>query len=148
MNTYLLSRKSQEESAAIFLSKIEDSCLSIPSSTDYFPTSSLKEKITPSSLFPRKKIFSEETFEKLKEQILFFIFFFQRGSYEQFMASAELKARGWRFYKPIQSWLKGETDFENSMEESVEGIFSVFSLNSFSIAEKTMTLRLSELEID
>ena len=40
---------------------------------------------------------------------LFFAFYFQQGTYQQYLASQVLKKRGWEFHIRFQTWIKKET---------------------------------------
>lgn len=48
----------------------------------------------PSAVFEDPAIF-----EKFEADTLFFIFYYQQGSYQQYLASRELKKQSWRFHK-------------------------------------------------
>ena len=47
-----------------------------------------------------------EHVEGLEEDTLFFIFYYQQGTYEQFLAGRELKRRSWRFHKKYMTWFQ------------------------------------------
>lgn len=39
---------------------------------------------------------------------LFFAFYYQCGTYQQYLAAIELKKRGWQFHNRFQTWIKKE----------------------------------------
>mmetsp|Transcript_27346 Transcript_27346/g.41589 ORF Transcript_27346/g.41589 Transcript_27346/m.41589 type:complete len:89 (+) Transcript_27346:1668-1934(+) len=46
--------------------------------------------------FPSNQMFARENnFKQLDEESLFFAFYYQQGSYQQYLAALELKRRGW-----------------------------------------------------
>jgi len=57
--------------------------------------------------FPKTKMFTRENnFKQLDVESLFFAFYFQQGSYQQYLSAIELKRRGWKFHIRFQTWLK------------------------------------------
>ncbi len=45
-------------------------------------------------------------YEKLDAETLFFIFYNQPGSYQQYLAARELKRQAWRFHKQHSAWFQ------------------------------------------
>ena len=45
-------------------------------------------------------------FEKLDIDTLFFIFYYQQGTYQQYLAARELKKQSWRFHKKYMTWFQ------------------------------------------
>jgi CCR4-NOT transcription complex subunit 3 len=45
-------------------------------------------------------------FEKFDPDTLFFIFYYQQGTRQQYMAARELKRQGWRFHKKYLTWFQ------------------------------------------
>lgn len=45
---------------------------------------------------------------------LFFAFYYQQGTYQQYLAALELKKRGWEFHIRFQTWIKKEVTQEYS----------------------------------
>jgi len=45
-------------------------------------------------------------FDRFDVDTLFFIFYFQKDTYEQYLAAKELKKRAWRFHKKYLTWFK------------------------------------------
>ncbi len=46
------------------------------------------------------------TYAKLDTEALFFAFYYQPGSYQQFLAAKELKRQSWRYHKGQRSWFQ------------------------------------------
>jgi len=55
----------------------------------------------PSSVFDNPSIF-----EKLGTDCLFFIFYYQQGTYQQYLAARELKKQSWRYHKKYMTWFQ------------------------------------------
>ncbi|KAI8828127.1 hypothetical protein BC829DRAFT_412294, partial [Chytridium lagenaria] len=66
----------------------------------YFPD-------TPLAVFENPAIF-----EMFDLDTLFFIFYYQQGTYQQYLAARELKKHAWRFHKKYQTWKKNDFRFE------------------------------------
>jgi CCR4-NOT transcriptional regulation complex NOT5 subunit len=64
--------------------------------------------ILPSNAVPQKlPIFDNPAlYEKLDAETLFFIFYNQPGSYQQFLAARELKRQAWRYHKQHGAWFQ------------------------------------------
>ena len=45
-------------------------------------------------------------FEKLETEALFFAFYYQPESYQQFLAARELKRQSWRYHKQHGAWFQ------------------------------------------
>ena len=46
------------------------------------------------------------TYAKLDTEALFFAFYYQPGTYQQFLAAKELKRQSWRYHKGQRSWFQ------------------------------------------
>lgn len=55
---------------------------------------------------PAPRLESSEVFERMDVETLFFVFFHQPGTYQQFLAARELKRHDWRFHKEHQVWMQ------------------------------------------
>lgn len=55
----------------------------------------------PSAAFEKPQIF-----EKLNTDTLFLIFYYQQGSYQQYLAARELKRQSWRYHKKYMTWFQ------------------------------------------
>lgn len=45
-------------------------------------------------------------FEKLDTESLFFAFYYQPGTYQQYLAARELKRQSWRYHKQHAAWFQ------------------------------------------
>lgn len=55
----------------------------------------------PASAFEKPQMF-----EKLNTDTLFLIFYYQQGSYQQYLAARELKRQSWRYHKKYMTWFQ------------------------------------------
>lgn len=46
------------------------------------------------------------TYAKLDTEALFFAFYYQPGTYQQYLAAKELKRQSWRYHKGQRSWFQ------------------------------------------
>ncbi|CAI5735095.1 unnamed protein product [Hyaloperonospora brassicae] len=76
---------------------------------------------TPSTLFSSPVIF-----EKLDVDTLFFIFYYQQGSYQQYLAARELKRRTWGYHKKYKTWFKRHEEPQVTGEDYEQGTFVYF----------------------
>ncbi|RLN95629.1 hypothetical protein BBJ28_00020450 [Nothophytophthora sp. Chile5] len=76
---------------------------------------------TPSTLFASAPIF-----EKLDVDTLFFIFYYQQGSYQQYLAARELKRRTWGYHKKYKTWFKRHEEPQVTGEDYEQGTFVYF----------------------
>uniref|UniRef100_M4BBU7 NOT2/NOT3/NOT5 C-terminal domain-containing protein n=1 Tax=Hyaloperonospora arabidopsidis (strain Emoy2) TaxID=559515 RepID=M4BBU7_HYAAE len=76
---------------------------------------------TPSTLFSSAAIF-----EKLDVDTLFFIFYYQQGSYQQYLAARELKRRTWGYHKKYKTWFKRHEEPQLTGEDYEQGTFVYF----------------------
>jgi CCR4-NOT transcription complex subunit 3 len=65
-------------------------------------------------------------FEKFDPDTLFFIFYYQQGTYQQYLAARELKRQGWRFHKKYLTWFQRHEDPKVSTDEYETGTFVYF----------------------
>jgi CCR4-NOT transcriptional regulation complex NOT5 subunit len=59
--------------------------------------------------FPRQQhpvVDNPALFRRLDPECLFFAFYFQPDSYQQFLAAGELKRQSWRFHKHHHAWFQ------------------------------------------
>lgn len=45
-------------------------------------------------------------FDKLNTDTLFLIFYYQQGTYQQYLAARELKKQSWRYHKKYMTWFQ------------------------------------------
>lgn len=75
----------------------------------------------PASVFDSRAIF-----EKFDPDTLFFIFYYQQGTYQQYLASRELKRQGWRFHTKYLTWFQRHEEPKVSTDEYETGTFVYF----------------------
>jgi CCR4-NOT transcription complex subunit 3 len=78
------------------------------------------------STFPKKPLFNNAFLKKLDIDTLFFMFYHQQGTYQQYLAAKELKSKGWLFHKRFQSWFLRQGDPKLSAADREKGSFMYF----------------------
>ncbi|KAJ0396641.1 hypothetical protein ATCC90586_002029 [Pythium insidiosum] len=119
------------EEQRLILRMIDESFLFIPDSRDsekpnrYVPRNPYPTPpafpTTPSTLFENSKVF-----EKLDVDTLFFIFYYQQGSYQQYLAARELKRRTWGYHKKYKTWFKRHEEPQITGDDYEQGTFVYF----------------------
>jgi len=113
-----------------FFTMMEASYKNLPRDTDYLPIALSKEKINTKTVFPKRKIVEEALFEKLDIDTLFFIFYFQKGTYEQYLAAKELKKKTWRYHKKYCTWFKRLEAPRVTTEDFEQGTYAFFDYDA------------------
>ncbi|KAI0566813.1 CCR4-NOT complex subunit 2/3/5 [Gracilaria domingensis] len=93
------------------------------------PTHAARNPAAVPSCFPSvaASIFeSEEIFARFEPDTLFFIFYYQQGTFQQYLAARELKRQGWRFHKKYLTWFQRHEDPKVSTDEFETGTFIYF----------------------
>lgn len=85
-----------------------------------YPTSSVFPS-TPSNLFDHSAVF-----EKFDTDTLFFIFYYQQGTYQQYLAARELKKQTWAYHKKYMTWFKRHEEPKVTTEEYEQGTYVYF----------------------
>mmetsp|Transcript_65003 Transcript_65003/g.153629 ORF Transcript_65003/g.153629 Transcript_65003/m.153629 type:complete len:588 (+) Transcript_65003:41-1804(+) len=75
---------------------------------------------------PRPPFDNPALFERLDPDTLFFIFYYQPGTYQQFLAARELKKHGWRFHKKYLTWFQRHEEPEQTSTEFEQGTYVYF----------------------
>lgn len=75
----------------------------------------------PSSVFDKANIFL-----KFDPDTLFFIFYYQQGTLQQYLAAKELKRQGWRFHKKYLTWFQRHDEPKVVNDEAETGTFIYF----------------------
>ncbi|KAF0709032.1 hypothetical protein AaE_013008 [Aphanomyces astaci] len=75
----------------------------------------------PSPLFETPAVF-----EKLDLDTLFFIFYYQQGSYQQYLAALQLKKQAWGYHKKYKTWFKRHEEPQMTGEDFEQGTFVYF----------------------
>ena len=119
------------EAAAANLSQLNESFATMPTSTDserqrqYTPRNpypiSASYPSTPSPVFDHPAIF-----EKLGTDCLFFIFYYQQGTYQQYLAARELKKQSWRYHKKYMTWFQRHEEPKVTTDEYEQGTYVYF----------------------
>ncbi|KAG0280184.1 general negative regulator of transcription subunit 5 [Linnemannia exigua] len=86
-----------------------------------YPTPSYYPQIPPPNLFE-----SSATFEKIDIDTLFFIFYYQQGSYQQYLAARELKKQSWRFHKKYLTWFQRHEEPKAITDDYEQGTYIYF----------------------
>eukprot|EP00128_Syssomonas_multiformis_P010288 Colp12_sorted_trinity150504_noHs@20089 len=84
----------------------------------YYPQS-------PASIFDNPKIFSQ-----FDVDTLFLIFYYQQGTYQQYLAARELKAQSWRFHKKYSTWFQRHEEPKQITDEYEQGTYVYFDYES------------------
>lgn len=87
----------------------------------YFPTPSYYPQE------PMTKAFnSSEIFSKMDVDTLFYIFYYRQGTYQQYLAACELKARSWRFHKRFLTWFQRHEEPKVINNDYEQGTYRYF----------------------
>ena len=79
----------------------------------------------PSAIFDNPNIF-----EKLGTDCLFFIFYYQQGTYQQYLAARELKKQSWRYHKKYMTWFQRHEEPKITTDEYEQGTYIYFDYES------------------
>ena len=64
-------------------------------------------------------------YRKVDPDVLFFIFFYQQGTYQQYLAAKELKAQKWRYHPQHQTWFQKHESQKAPSDQEI-GTYSYF----------------------
>ncbi|KAI8988957.1 Not1 N-terminal domain, CCR4-Not complex component-domain-containing protein [Pilobolus umbonatus] len=67
-----------------------------------------------------------DLFDKFDMDTLFYIFYYQQGTYQQYLAAKELKKQSWRFHKKYLTWFQRHEEPKIITEEYEEGTYIYF----------------------
>jgi len=83
---------------------------------------------TPSSFpqTPAPVFDSPAVFDKFDTDSLFFIFYYQQGTYQQYLAARELKKQSWRYHKKYLTWFQRHEEPKVTAEEYEQGTYVYF----------------------
>lgn len=79
---------------------------------------------------PPPVIESGVLFERLPADSLFFAFYHQQGSYQQFLAAKQLKKQSWRFHKKYMTWFQRHEEPKVTSDDYEEGTYVYFDYES------------------
>lgn len=98
-----------------------------------------KEPFPTPSYYPSQPldIFNEaEAMEKMEIDTLFYIFYYQKGTYQQFLASRELKKQAWRFHKRYLTWFQRHEEPKVITDEYESGTYRYFDFEASWVQRK------------
>ena len=61
-------------------------------------------------------------FGRFDTDTLFYIFYYQVGTYQQYLAAEELKKRAWRFHKQYLTWFQRANEPQIITPEYEQGV--------------------------
>lgn len=67
---------------------------------------------------------------KVDQDALFYSFYYQQGTYQQYLAAKELKATSWRFHKQYQTWFQRHEEPQQITEDFERGTYRFFDYES------------------
>lgn len=79
----------------------------------------------PSPLFDKPGVY-----DKMDADTLFFIFYYQAGTYAQYLAARELKKQSWRFHKKYSTWFQRHEEPKTITDEYEQGTYIYFDFES------------------
>jgi len=85
-----------------------------------FPTPSYYPQ-TPAPIFDNPALYS-----KFDVDTLFYIFYYQQGTYHQYLAARELKKQSWRFHKQYLTWFQRHSEPQAITDEYEQGVYVYF----------------------
>lgn len=65
-------------------------------------------------------------FVKYDTDTLFFIFYFQQGTYQQYLAASQLKKQSWRYHTKYLTWFQRHKDPQVTTDEFEQGTYVYF----------------------
>lgn len=84
-------------------------------------------------LFPTQPapiVESAALYESLPMDSLFLAFYYQQGSYHQYLAAKQLKKHSWRFHKKYMTWFQRHEEPKLTTDEYEEGTYVYFDYES------------------
>jgi CCR4-NOT transcription complex subunit 3 len=85
--------------------------------------------VTTPSFYPQtvNSVFEQpSTFEKFDTDTLFFIFYYQQGTYSQGLAARELRKKAWRFHKKYLTWFQRHEEPKEISADYEQGTYVYF----------------------
>jgi len=72
--------------------------------------------------FPTVPLFNRrDNFSNFDLDTLFFAFYYQQGTQQQYLAAVELKKRNWKFVKKFETWFKKVESASNPAQAAAIG---------------------------
>ncbi|KAN0064142.1 general negative regulator of transcription subunit 5 [Thecaphora frezii] len=85
-----------------------------------FPTPAYYPQ-APASVFDNPALYA-----KFDVETLFYIFYYQQGTYHQYLAAKELKKQSWRFHKQYLTWFQRHSEPQAITDEFEQGVYVYF----------------------
>ncbi|BFZ57524.1 proteinral negative regulator of transcription subunit 5 [Savitreella phatthalungensis] len=82
-----------------------------------------------------------ESIEKVEIDTLFYIFYYNRGTYQQYLASRELKKQAWRFHKRYLTWFQRHEEPKVITDEFESGTYRYFDFEASWVQRKKNDFR-------
>ena len=79
----------------------------------------------PLSIFDDPHLYS-----RTDSDTLFYVFYYQQGTYQQYLAAKALKDQSWRFHKQYQTWFQRHEEPKSITEEFEQGTYRFFDYES------------------
>ena len=79
----------------------------------------------PLGIFDDPKLYS-----RIDTDALFYAFYYQQGTYQQYLAAKALKGQSWRFHKQYQTWFQRHEEPKVISEEFEQGTYRFFDYES------------------
>ncbi|KAI8975636.1 Not1 N-terminal domain, CCR4-Not complex component-domain-containing protein [Mycotypha africana] len=80
-------------------------------------------------------------FDKFDMDTLFYIFYYQQGTYQQYLAARELKKQSWRFHKKYLTWFQRHEEPKVITEDYEQGTYIYFDYENAWCQRKKMDFR-------
>ncbi|XP_024382467.1 uncharacterized protein [Physcomitrium patens] len=87
--------------------------------------------ITPAS-YPQMQapvIDNPALWERLDKDVLFYAFYYQQGTYQQYLAARELKKQSWRYHKKYNTWFQRHEEPKITTDEYETGTYVYFDFH-------------------
>ncbi|KAK9717192.1 general negative regulator of transcription subunit 5 [Basidiobolus ranarum] len=81
-------------------------------------------------------------YERFDLDTLFFIFYYQQGTYQQYLAARELKKQSWRFHKKYLTWFQRHEEPKTITEDYEQGTYIYFDYEGAWCQRKKTEFRL------
>lgn len=87
--------------------------------------------VTPSSYpqTPAELIDNPAFWERLDTDGLFFAFYYQQSTYQQYLAARELKKQSWRYHKKYNTWFQRHEEPKVTTDEFEQGTYVYFDFH-------------------
>lgn len=87
-------------------------------------------------------------FEKLTLDTLFFIFYYQQSSYQQYLAARELKRQNWRYHTRHMMWFQRAEEPKIVTDTYEQGLYNFFDQSWMMRQRKDFRIEYADLETE